>query len=669
MAVLPLTDVLLVRADATPSAVAYEMVEPTGRVSALNYAQVAARASALAEQLGDCHDGGDDGGHDDGPVLLACPAGLDYPVAVFAAFLAGRPVIPAYPSGSTAPDRDRLAGIVADARPSIVVTARGPAGPGQPDLGVPTVLAVPGPEADGTPWGRPSGAAAADVAIIQYTSGSTGRPRGVLVRRDSVAENVAAIAERFELTEASRGLMWLPSFHDMGLVGGLLAPIAAGIPVRLMAPGDFLKSPLWWLRQITESGATVSGGPDFAYALCVRRARARGDDALAGLDLSQWQVAFSGGESVRRRTLTEFSATFAPVGFRPEAFLPCYGLAEATLMVSTGRWRETDGAAGSPVSCGTPVPGQRIAVVDQERLVPVDDGDEGEIWIAGPHVTPGYLSGRDQSGGDQDDLFGHLDGVRYLRTGDLGYRRDGELFVTGRAKDVIIARGVNYHAADVEAAALEAAGRSAGTAAAFAVEIEPEPFAGLVLEVRGGPDPSLAGEMRAAVRAAVLAKTGLRLGIVALVRLRSVPRTSSGKVRRSACREALLAGAFDGSVDGEPAPLAALADRRARGTAVAELAGVICGIVAGVCDAEGCRPTDTLVDLGVDSVRAAEAAAVLEDALGLMVPLEAVLTAATPLAVAEALMDRWVSEGSTPALVHDRLVQTGERTDDRAGVR
>jgi acyl-CoA synthetase (AMP-forming)/AMP-acid ligase II/acyl carrier protein len=642
MAALPLTDAMLVRADATPSAVAYELVDPTGRVSALSYAQVAARASALAEQLV--------GGRDDGPVLLACPAGLDYPVAVFAAFLAGRPVIPAYPPGPTAPDRDRLAGIVADARPAVVVTA-----PGQPDPGGPAVLAVPGPEADTTPWGPPAGAAAADVAIIQYTSGSTGRPRGVLVRPDSVAANVAAIADRFELTEASRALVWLPPFHDMGLIGGLLTPVAAGIPVRIMQPGDFLKSPLWWLRQITDSGATASGGPDFAYALCVRRAQGRGDDALTGLDLSRWRVAFNGGESVRRRTLAEFTATFAPVGFRPEAFLPCYGLAEATLMVTAGRWRATDGAAGAPVSCGTPVPGQRVNLVDPERLVPVDDGDEGEIWVAGEHVTAGYLSGR-----DQDDLFGDLDGARYLRTGDLGYRRDGELFVTGRVKDVIIVRGVNYHAFDVEAAALDAAARSAGTAAAFAVDIEPEPFAALVLEVRGGPDPSLAAE----VRAAVLARTGLRLGIVALVPPRSVPRTSSRKVRRSACRDALMAGAYDGSVDGDPAPLAALADRRARDTATAELASVICGVVAGVCDAEDCRPADNLADLGVDSVRAAEAAAVLEDALGLDVPLEAVLAAATPRAVAQALMDHWDGDGRTPGLIRERLV----RTDDRAGV-
>jgi acyl-CoA synthetase (AMP-forming)/AMP-acid ligase II/acyl carrier protein len=643
MAAQRLTDVLLARADAKPGAVAYECVDPSGGVSAITYAQVAARASALAEQLA--------GQGGDGPVLLACPAGLDYPVAVFAAFLAGRPVIPAYPPGPAATtDRDRLAGIVADARPSVVVAAQH-----HPELAVPAVLAVPGPEADRTAWRRPPGTAAADVAIVQYTSGSTGQPRGVLVRHVSVAANTAAIAERFALTEESRGLIWLPPFHDMGLVGGLLTPVVAGIPVRIVPPGDFLKSPLWWLRQITESGATVSGGPDFAYDLCVRRARGRPDEALAGLDLSRWRVAFNGGESVRHRTLAEFSATFAPVGFRPEAFLPCYGLAEATLMVSAGHWRATAGAAGTPVSCGTPVAGQRVAVIDPEHLVPVDDGGEGEIWVAGPHVTSGYLSG-----GGQEHLFGDLDGVRHLRTGDLGYRRGGELFLTGRVKDVIVFRGVNYHAVDVEAAALEAAGRSSGTAAAFGVDIEPEPFPALVLEVRVAPDASLAAD----VRAAVLARTGLRLGVVVLTAPRSVPRTSSGKVRRSACREALITGAYDGAVFGDPTRLAALADRRARDTAAAELAAMICGVVAGVCEAADCRPTDNLVDLGVDSLQAAEAAAVLEDALGLTVPLEAVLTAATPRAVADALVSHWLSEGRTPSLVRDHVAIA----DNRAGV-
>ena len=639
MAAQSLADALLLRANAMPDAVAYESVDVAGAVRAVTYAQVAARASVLAGQLAEF--GGD------GPVLLSLPAGLDYPVAVFAGFLAGRPVIPAYPPGSSGPDRSRLHGILADARPPVVV-AEGR----HPDLAAATVLDVPGAEADDAPVGRPAARNASDVAIVQYTSGSTGRPRGVRVRHESVSANVAAIADRFELTTSSRALVWLPPFHDMGLIGGLLVPVAAGIPIRIMAPGDFLKSPLWWLRQITESGATATGGPDFAYALCVRRVRARGVDALAGLDLSRWQVAFNGGESVRNRTLTEFSETFAAVGFRPEAFLPCYGLAEATLMVTAGHWRPGPGE----VSCGTPVPGQRVAVVDPDRSTPVGDGAEGEIWVAGPHVTSGYLSGR-----EQDDLFGDLDGVRHLRTGDLGYLAGGELFVTGRRKDVIVLRGVNHHAIDVETAALDAAGRSAGTAAAFLVDIEPEPFAALVLEVRGRPDP----ELVRGVRAAVLARTGLRLGVVALVPPRSVPRTSSGKVRRSACRATLLAGSYDGAVTGEPDALAALADRRARDAAAADLAAVICGIVAAVCDVETCRPTDHLVDLGVDSLRAAEAADVLGDALGLDVPLETVLAAPTPRAAADALIDRWSRAGTAPDNVRERLLAIDAGADVR----
>jgi acyl-CoA synthetase (AMP-forming)/AMP-acid ligase II/acyl carrier protein len=639
MEVQALADVLLARAEETPDAIAYESVDPSGRVSALSYAQTAGRASALAGQLARCGDG---------PVLLAYPAGMDYVVAVFAGFLAGRPVIPAYPPGpSSLADRTRLAGMVADARPSVVVAPER-----YPDLAVPTVLTVPGLEADDTAWARPCGADQQDVAIIQYTSGSTGQPRGVLVRHDSVAANAAAIAERFGLTRNSRGLTWLPPFHDMGLVGCLLTPMRAGMPMRILQPGDFLKAPLWWLRQITESGATVSGSPNFAYDLCLRRART--DDALTGLDLSRWRLAFNGGESVKHRTLAEFAKRFAPVGFRPEAFLPCYGLAEATLMVSAGHWSGPADGTGPVVSCGTPVPGQRVAVVDPERRVPAADGDEGEIWIAGPHVTPGYLSH------DPADLFGELDGACFLRTGDLGYLHGGELFVTGRTKDVIVFRGVNFHAVDVEAAALDAVGNVAGTAAAFLVDTEPDTLPVLVLEVRGAPDSSLA----AGVRAAVLAQTRLQVGLVVLVPPRSVPRTSSGKVRRSACRDALLAGAFDGGVVSDPARLAALAGRRTQDAASAELATMICGIVAGVCEAEDCRPTDSLAELGMDSVQAAEAAAVLEDALGLTVPLEAVLTAPTPQAVADALVARWLAEGCSPSLVRDRVVMA----DSGAGV-
>lgn len=600
-----LTDVLHTRAEQVPDAVAYEMTRGA-EVETLSHAQLASRASALARQLA---------GYGEGPAVLLYPAGLEYVVAVFAAFLAGVPLVPAYPPGkSTVADRERLDSIVDDARPTVAVAE-------QPYQGRPTVT-VPGAEADDEPWHRVQ--PTTDVAVVQYTSGSTGRPRGVLVGHDGLAGNTAAIVERFGLDATSRALTWLPPYHDMGLVGGILTPLAAGIPTRLMSPADFLKAPLSWLRQITESGTTASGGPNFAYDLCVRRARR--DDALAGLDLSRWRVAFNGAETVKRRTLTEFAERFAPVGFDPAAFLPCYGLAEATLMVSAGRWTEPADADGR-VSCGTPVPGQRVAVVDAERGTECEHGREGEIWVAGPHVTSGYLAA------DASALFGELRGERYLRTGDLGYLHDGALVPTGRCKGVIVYRGENHHAEDVESAALDAVGAVGGAAAAFLVDTEPEPVPVLVLEVRRGADDTLAS----AVRAAVLEHTGLRLGVVALVPPRSVPRTSSGKVRRGACRDAYLAGAYNGGVidrSGHAAPATADA-----------LTAVACGIVAEVCEVPDCRPTDRLLDLGVDSLHAAEAAAVLEDALGLDVPLDVVLTAPTVRELTGALVARWRDGG------------------------
>lgn len=639
-----LSDTLLARAGKTPDTVAYESLGPLGDVSTLTYAQLAGRASALAGQLATAGDG---------PVLLAYPAGLDYVIAAFGGFLAGRPVIPAFPPGpSSRSDHARLAGIIADAHPPVVVAPER-----YPEIAGPAVLPVPGAGAEGTtptPQRGPAGhhPAGDDVAIIQYTSGSTGRPRGVLVRHDSLAANTAAIAERFELNADSRALTWLPPFHDMGLVGGLMTPMTAGILMRIMSPGDFLKAPLWWLQQISETGTTHAGGPNFGYELCLRRAS--GDEALAGLDLSRWQVAFSGGEPVRRRTMTEFAQRFAPAGFRADAFLPCYGLAEATLIVSAGHWPGPSGGGDAAVSCGRPVRGQRVVIVDPERLASLDDGTEGEIWIDGPNVTPGYLCG------DPGDLFGELGGKRFLRTGDLGYLRGGELFVSGRAKDVIVFRGVNYHAADVEAAALDTVGRAGRTAAAFEVDAGPGQLPVLVLETHGPRDEALAS----GVRAAVLSRTGLHLGLVVLVPPRSLPRTSSGKVRRSAARDALLAGAFNDAATSDQAGLAVLAESRDRAAANTELMTLICGIIAAVCETDDCRPTDNPADLGFDSVRAAEAAGVLENALGLTVPLETILAVPNPEYSAKALMAGWLAGGHAPDLIRDRLA----KAESSAGV-
>ncbi|WP_019925410.1 non-ribosomal peptide synthetase [Nocardia sp. BMG111209] len=634
-----LTETLLDRADRTPGAVAYEAVDPFGAVTTLTCAQLASRALLLARRLDAVGDG---------PVLLAYPAGLDYVVAIYAGFLAGRAIIPAFPPGlSPRADRTRLAGIVADAAPPAVVAPRR-----FDEIDVPTVLSVP--DADGDAPGPRRGAA--ELAVVQYTSGSTSRPRGVLVRHDNLNANIAAIVERFRVDADSRSVTWLPPYHDMGLVGGLLTPMAAGIPVRIIEPVDFLKDPLWWLRQIGETGATHSGGPNFGYDLCLRRLS--GDAAVADLDLSRWRVAFSGGETVRHRTLAEFSKAFAPNGFRPEALLPCYGLAEATLIVSAGHWSGPSAASTGPVSCGAPVRGQDLAIVDPERGTAVADGAEGEIWIAGPNVTPGYLSG------DSGDLFGELDGRRHLRTGDLGYLRDGELYVSGRAKDVLVYRGVNHHAVDVEAAASDAAGRAGRTAAAFLIESgtpgsgDTEPLPVLAVEVHDIRTEAVA----TAIRAAVLAATGLQPALVALVPAHSLPRTSSGKVRRATARKLFLRGVFDEILIGDEAALAALADLRAAAVATAELTTLICGVVAGVCDLDSCLPTDRLVDLGVDSVRAGEAAAVLERALGLRVPLMALISTPTPKGAAETLVTGWLTEGRPAGLLRDRVLGAASGT-------
>lgn len=630
-----LADTLLAKAEAQPTAIAYEEPLPSGELRSLTYAQVAARATALADELA----------RGSGPVLLAQPAGADYAVGVFAGFLAGRPVIPAFPPGTSSPDRGRLAGIVADARPSAMIAPKA-----DPEIGVATTLQVPGAESDDTPWTTRSGADPSGVGVIQYTSGSTGHPRGVLVRHESLAANTIAITERFGLTEDSKGLTWLPPFHDMGLVGGLLTPVMAGISVRVLAPQDFLKSPLWWLRQISESGATASGGPNFAFDLCIRRLHS--PEQLDGIDLSRWQVAFNGGERVRAGTLAEFAHAFEPAGFRASAFLPCYGLAEATLIVSAGHWSGRAGDTHAPIGCGTPVTGQHVRIVDPAGPVESPDGTEGEIWISGSQVTHGYLTG------DADRLFGELDGVPHLRTGDLGRLNAGELTVTGRVKDVIVFRGVNYHAVDIEAAAMIEAGGSGRAAAAFLLDSGRDPVPVLVLEAGPERDEALA----ARVRSAVLARTGLQLGCLLVTGPRSIPRTSSGKVRRSTCREALTAGYYaDAVCVGEVTGGRPSADAEARSgeerslEVTSRLQSVITGIVAEVCGIEDCPAEADLRDLGMDSVRAAEAAAVLEQAMALDVPLEVLLGAAECHTIAASLVDNWVSTGITPDEVSKRL--------------
>jgi len=399
------------------------------------------------------------------------------------------------------------------------------------------------------------------LAFLQYTSGSTGSPKGVEVSHANLIRNAFGHDQRTVFVS------WLPMFHDMGLVGNVLQPLFLGVRSVLMAPSAFVQKPVRWLRAMTRYGGTTTGAPNFGYELCVQRVRA---EHVEGLDLSAWKVAYNGSEPVRASTLERFAEAFAPVGFRREALYPCYGLAEASLFVTGGvpgkpfvtlavdaqeleQHRVRRARAEDPpervrllVSCGRPWLDQRILVVDPEHATPAPEDSVGEIWIAGGNVARGY---RDLPPDEDDPFRGVLASGEgpFLRTGDLGFLREGELFVTGRLKDVLIQAGRNHYPQDIELCA----GRShpflrVDFAAAFMVEHGDEERLVVVQEVdrrhgrplerAGSEGEALRAELVGAVRGAIAREHGLRVWEVVLLRHGAIPRTSSGKIRRRACR-------------------------------------------------------------------------------------------------------------------------------------
>jgi 8-amino-7-oxononanoate synthase/acyl carrier protein len=397
--------------------------------------------------------------------------------------------------------------------------------------------------------------------MLQYTSGSTGTPKGVMLTHANLMHNVQLICHAFEPSRQGVGLSWLPTYHDMGLVGGVLFAMFYGRPSVLMSPMAFLQKPIRWLRGITKYRVSISGGPNFAYDLCTDKIT---DDQLAGLDLSTWEVAFNGAEPVRADTLRRFTERFAPYGFKPEVHYPCYGMAETTLIV-TGSYkgcpkvvrafdgRQLDAGRVVPVpadhpgarwlvGCGHVLPDEVVRIVDPEtcRSLPADR--VGEIWVQSPSVAQGYWNNAEAT---QATFRAHLSDTGqgpFLRTGDLGFLQDGELFVTGRIKDLIIIRGVNRYPQDVEQTVERASERivSQGVAA-FAVEQAQRERLVVVAEVERTRRDDWS-DVIAAVRRAVTAEHELPPDAVVLVRFGSIPKTSSGKIQRHACRDDFLHG-------------------------------------------------------------------------------------------------------------------------------
>jgi natural product biosynthesis luciferase-like monooxygenase protein len=502
-------------------------------------------------------------------VLLLYPPGLEYIVAFFGCLFAGAIAVPVYPPRLNR-SMARLQAIISDTEATIALTVESLLSK------VETLLAQ-------TPGARPLRCLTTDnispalsdqwrepmidsntVAFLQYTSGSTSIPRGVLVSHSNLLHNERMIQQAFRQTEDSIILSWLPLYHDMGMIGGMLQPLYVGARCILMSPVAFLQRPVRWLQAISRYRATTSGGPNFAYDMCVRKVA---PEHCAGLDLSSWRIAFNGSEPIRAETLDRFASRYESCGFSRDAFYPCYGLAEATLIVSGGRTlpqptvkavqarslengRIATASHGQEavrllVSSGRLSPGQKVAIVNPESLTLCPHDQVGEIWVSGKSIARGYWNRPEET--NQTFCAYLADGPRepFLRTGDLGFVEGGELFITGRLKDLIIIRGRNHYPQDVEVTVEQChTSLRQECCAAFTVEVNGEERLVIVQELENRHNSDIDSVVQS-IRRAVSDHHELQVFAVILVKSGSIPKTSSGKIQRRDCQAQFLSASLN----------------------------------------------------------------------------------------------------------------------------
>lgn len=661
------------------------------------YAELDRRARAIAQEVSRHAAPGE-------RAVLVFQPGLDFIAAFFGCLYAGVLPVPAtYPK----PRRpsSRLDAIVADCTPSLALTSS--------DVLATLQLTEQSTAVQELSWlavdqCRDAAAFQAfepkslnDPAFLQYTSGSTSQPRGVVVSHGNLLHNLELIRTGFKLAPAEMhgpveaGVFWLPAYHDMGLIGGILTPMYIGGTSYLIAPAAFLQRPILWLETISRTGAAISGGPNFAYELCARKTS---PEQRAALDLSRWRLAFCGAEPIDTRALSEFAAAFKPCGFRQSAFYPCYGLAEGTLMVSGGSGANgprvlradrtrlaanelvaADSHAASVqelVSCGLPLGDQQVRVVDPQSFEPCRDGVIGEIWVQGGSVARGYWNHPEELwqtfGGRLADGSGP-----FLRTGDLGAFNQGELFVTGRAKDLIIVRGRNLYPQDVERTA-QLSHAAVDLSAAFAINVDGHEQLVVVQQAaREHRREDMAPVMRA-IRAAIVEEHDVDPYQIVMLKPGGIPLTSSGKVQRSRCRELLAANQLDQlaawtqpslPATDAPAELKSMNGSAEVGSLshphfldhVASLSPEVLAdevqawMLAWLTDraepgASEMNPMTPFTELGMDSLTALELNVDFEKVLGIRLPPSAAWSYPTPAALSRFLADSMLGIASLGGL-------------------
>jgi acyl-CoA synthetase (AMP-forming)/AMP-acid ligase II/acyl carrier protein len=548
-----LVELLRLRARENPEQVAFTfLVDDSGGADALTFHDLDRRARAVAAHL-------QSSGLSGTRAVLIFQPGLEFIVAFFGCLYAGVVAVPVDPPRPNRPSQ-RVHAVLADARAPVVIASTATALRGvqfASDIRFVFTSEVAGDLAG--EWREPA-IDSDSLAVLQYTSGSTADPKGVMISHSNALHNLAALDVITGGADEPRGLFWLPHYHDMGLVGSVLLSVFGRCSTTLFAPAAFLKSPIRWLQEITRTRATHTAAPNFAYELCVRQST---PEQRRDLDLTSLMVSFNGGETVRHETVSRFVEMFEPCGFRPEAIYPSYGMAETTLLASgktrrevsptvtvraseleQGRVVETSErsrVSRTLVGCGHAPDGHTILVVDTQTSIEALPDRVGEIWISGPSVAGGYWGRDGETAATFEARPAGADAGQFLRTGDLGFLRGDELYVTGRCKDLIVVRGRNLYPQDVEAAVEACDPRlRTGCGAAFAIEGDGEESVAVVYEVERQVRAPEADAIVASIRSAVAEEFDATAAAVVLVRPGGVPRTPSGKVRRGACREALL---------------------------------------------------------------------------------------------------------------------------------